>query len=252
MKTILWAGIISVISVVPLRAELLVATPSNAPFAGRVAVGEYGLGPTYPVMQARPMTTGSSAWNLTALSFGSSLTHAGGTGGIRVSIYTDSASLPGTVVPGGLNLFSANPAGISQTLPAGSSLTLAANTTYWLVVSADQSADATRYWWDLTDSAAVDSGVPGFGLPLTGANNVNGWTAYPGSSMQLAVYGQAVPEPMTLSFFGVGSLGSWLLRSRRQRRLRRSRPSGPQFEELEYRPSFLQEERLAGTLSASQ
>jgi len=201
------------------QAELLVGTPSDAPYAGRVAVGEYGFGSGFPLLQAKPFTTGATAYNLTAVSFGTNLYSAVGTGGISVSVYNNNGSVPGTAVAGGLNLFNATAANVDQMLNAGTTVTLAPNSTYWFVASVDQSGGATRYWWNLTDTALFDSDVAGYGLPLSSANDASGWTAYAGSSLQMQAYGAAVPEPATLSLFGLGGMGAWLVRRKRQRRL---------------------------------
>ncbi len=225
LKTILCSGLI--LAGMQTQAALLVGTPSDAPYAGRVAVGEYGFGSDYPLLQARPFTTGATAYNLTAVSFGTNLYHAAGTGGISVSVYNNSGSVPGSAVAGGLNLFNATAANVDQMLNAGTTVTLAANSTYWFVASVDQSSGATRYWWNLTDSAAFDSDVAGYGMPLSSANDASGWAAYAGSSLQMQAYGTAVPEPATLSLFGLGGMGAWLARRKRQRRLSTSPETRP-------------------------
>ncbi|VGO22464.1 PEP-CTERM sorting domain-containing protein [Pontiella sulfatireligans] len=238
---LLWAG-------AQVHAELLLAgTQTNAPNAGRVAVGEYGHGPDSPILQARPFSTGVTAYNLTSIFFGANLTLASGTGGLSVSVYDNNGTVPGSAVAGGMNLFSATSATIDQMLTAVSTITLNANSTYWFVASVDQSSGATRYWWDMTDSAVFDSDVSGTGMPLANANNALGWASYGGSSMQMSIYGTAVPEPGSLTLMGVGAGGAWLARRKRQRRL-----NGYQFEELEYHLSFVEEERAGAPFGGAQ
>lgn len=243
LKAILWLGM--VLTGLQVYAELLVGTQTNAPYAGRVAVGEWGFGAGSPILQARPITTGSTAYNLTSVYFGTNLYHVAGSGSgaFSVSVHHNNGTVPGSVVAGGLNLFNATAATSGGMLNAASTVTLAANSTYWLVASIDQSGGASRYWWNLTDSAAFDSEVAGYGMPLTSANDATGWAAYPGTGLQMQVYGTAVPEPATFSFFGIGGLGAWLLRSRRQKRVRRRQ--GPDFEEIDYQLPFVAEERIS-------
>lgn len=169
--------------------------------------------------------------------------HSGGSGDFRVSVHIDNGMVPGAPVAGGRDLFVAGPGGIGEMLTAGSTVTLAPNTTYWFVASADQALGATRYWWNLTDSATIHEGVPEFGMPLTSANNAAGWAAYPGSSLQMEVYGAVVPEPATFSLFGMGGIGVWVLRNRRRNTMRRKKPV-PRFEELRRTGSFMDDEGL--------
>ena len=65
--------------------------------------------------------------------------------------------------------------------------------------------------------------------------------------MQVAIQGTAVPEPATLSFFGLGGIGTFLLRGKRRRRS----CSGAvrSYETLVYRTSFMEEERAAPALA---
>lgn len=214
LKVMILSGM--VLAGMQVQAELIVGTPADAPYAGRVTVGEYGFGSGFPVLQARPFTTGPMAYNLSSVFFGTNLYHAAGAGGISISVHSNNGTVPGSAVAGGLNLFNATAATIGLELNAGSPLTLEANTTYWFVASVDQSIDSTRYWWNQTDSAAFDSDVPGYGLPLSSANDALGWVAYDGSSLQMQAYGTAIPEPATLSFFGIGGMGVWLARRKRQ------------------------------------
>lgn len=223
------------------HAELLAGNTGNATNGTRVALGEWGFGVNSPILQARPMITGSEGYNLTSIFFGSHLYHESGAGGISVSVHADNGSIPGSIVAGGFNLFSATSATIGDSLVAGSSLTLAPNSTYWFVVSADQSLGATRYWWNLTDNSALASDVTGFGMPLSNANNALGWAAYSGAGPLMDVNGTVVPEPATISLFGLGGLGSFLARRKRQRRMRRK--TGAKFEEVAYVISFIDEER---------
>ncbi|VGO17557.1 hypothetical protein PDESU_06154 [Pontiella desulfatans] len=250
MKDKTVALLLMALAVSQTYSELLVGTPTNAPYADRVAVGEWGFGAGSPILQARPITTGAEAYNLTSIFFGDHLYVEPGvgaaSGGISVSVYGNNGSVPGVPVAGGMNLFNATTLTVQEMMTATRTVTLAANSTYWFVASVDQSGGATRYWWNLTDSSAIDSGVTGYGMPLTSANNAAGWQDYPGTGLQMQVYGTAVPEPATLSFFGVGGIGAWLLRRRNQKRFRLK--TGPEFEELDYSRSFMDEERTTTTL----
>ena len=163
------------------QAELLAGTPADATITAPVAVGDYGLGGNYPVLQARPFSTGS-ACSLTALVFGSNLYHESGLGGISFSIYHDSTSRPGGAVLGGQDLFSATESTIGQTLLPSSVLLLNANSSYWLVASVDQSLGDTKYWWNQTSTSTFETDFGGAGMPLAYANSTDGasWTDYSG------------------------------------------------------------------------
>ena len=229
------------------HAALLAGTQTGAPYAGRVAIGEYGFGEDYPIMQARPFRTGSSLFRLESILFSSHLYWENGAGRLLVSLHADNGGVPGSPLAGGSGLFSAPAGSVDQMLNASSSLTLPASTTYWLVASADQTQGATRFWWELTDSALFDSDAAGAGLPLRRANDALGWIVYSDASMQVSLYGTAVPEPATLAFFSVGGFFSWLMRRKRMRRMRLKHRPG--FEELVYIRPFMDEEHLAPALN---
>jgi hypothetical protein len=197
------------------------------------------LGGDYPVLQARSFSTGGSAYNLESILFGPHLNLASGLGGVAVSLCNNNGTVPGTVVSGGLNLFSATSSSIGQSLLPTSVPTLAANSTYWFVISVDQSLGDTKYWWDLTDSAAIDSDFAGTALPLGYANSTDGssWNRFEGSSMPMSIYGSAVPEPGTLSLMGIGMSGAFFARRKRRRT-----GQSHEFELPKYVRPFLEEE----------
>ena len=221
------------------KAELLAGTPANAPVAGSVAVGYFGL--STPVLQARSFSTGPSAYDLNSILFGANLYPDSGMGGINVSLYHNNGTVPGTIVSGGLNLFSATSSTIDQMLVPTSVLTMQANNTYWFVASVDQSLGDTRYNWNLTDSAAFDSDVIGTSLPLGYANSLtegSDWNRLEGAAMQMSIYGtEAIPEPGTLSLMGLGMGGAYCAR-----RKRHSKEPSHTFELPEYVRPFLAEE----------
>lgn len=237
LACILFIGAMNSLSV---RAELLDGTPDSASVSGRVSVGEYGLGGAFPVLQARPFSTGDQEYDLDSIFFGSRLYLDSGPGEITVSVYNNSGTVPGSAVAGGLNLFSATSGTINQVLTPSSTITLNANSTYWFVAAVDQAGGATRYWWDLTDSEAFDSDVSGTGMELTAANDANGWAGFNGESMHMSINGTAVPEPGTLPLLGLAAGGVWLARKKRMTRIHKKRP---EFEEVVYHLSFLEEER---------
>jgi hypothetical protein len=221
------------------QAELLAGTSTNATTVP-VAVGNFGLGGDFPVLQARSFFTGGSAYTLESIFFGSHLYHDTGLGGITVSLYSNNGTVPGSAVAGGLNLFSATSATIGNTLLPNSVLTMNANSTYWFVASVDQTLGDTRYWWNLTDSAAFDSDVTGTDLPLGYANSTTdgaSWLRQEDLSMQMSIYGTVVPEPGTLSLMGIGMGGTYYARRRRRSKI----PAGG-FELPEYVRPFIEEE----------
>ena len=66
LACILVVGALTSLSV---RAELLAGTPASASVSGRVSVGEYGLGSAFPVLQARPFSTGGQDYYLDSIFF---------------------------------------------------------------------------------------------------------------------------------------------------------------------------------------
>lgn len=232
------------------QAALLAGTSTNAPVTGQLAVGDYGLGADYPVLQAKPFSTGGEALLLESISFGSHLQWASGGGNLYVSLFSDSGSLPGAAVPGGQNLFSASSSTVGQILLPTAILTLQANSTYWFVLGADQSGGATRYWWNETHSGLFDSDFAGTDMPLGRANDALGsWTEYGGATTHMQINGSAVPEPATISLFGLGGFGTYLIRCKRRRRLARAKHRNT-FEEIRYTIPFMDEERGAAPLDS--
>ncbi len=105
---------------------------------------------------AAAFTVGNTAAALASVSV--SLANANGSGGhFNLSLWSDSGGSPGSslAVLAGNN--TPTSAGI-YTYATASPLTLAANTTYWIVAASPDAIGANAFQWNLTFSSALDAG----------------------------------------------------------------------------------------------
>lgn len=172
---------------------------------------------------ANRFTTGSGpGWHLDSVVLRLGLFElATATGDISVYLAADDVGLPGT----SLTTFP----GVAPTLPVqdfillpDSPTTLAPNTDYWLVTSADVD---DGYQWNFTEDTG-QTGLPGWliGDTAWGGFPAGNWTPLilpPGATPAPTLFqvnASAVPEPSTAAMFGIGMALVGLGMFRRNRR----------------------------------
>jgi hypothetical protein len=106
--------------------------------------------------------------------------------------------------------------------PPSVPLTLAANTNYWVVLSA---AAGNQFGWYTADDSPSAQNGSGFSF-VSGVRSLNGGTSW--STNVLASVGavsvqviQPVPEPSTIMLAGIGVAGAIVVDQSRRRRFRR-------------------------------
>lgn len=132
---------------------------------------------------AQPFTTGTAALTVTSIDVAWDL----GAGGVnQVGIYTDNAGIPSTTQVGGF-FTNPNPTAAGIMNYAGN-VTLAANTTYWIVVDITDGSDVA-YTFTTTYVAAPATGGAAYPVGSAFGDNVAGtWTADP-ANLKLALNG---------------------------------------------------------------
>jgi hypothetical protein len=191
---------------------LLVGNVDQSRMLGQTSIGEYGLGPSRPSRTARSFTTGISDVTLSSIYFGSGVQYGFGAGSLSISIYDSRFGAPGAPVVNG-NLFaSATGSAVSQPFYPSANITLQAQTTYWLVLSADQSPGATRYWWEWNATSSFSSDMPGASLPTSKATDLGDgyWQFFvPQENLPVDIRVIPVPEPRGLCVIPV-LIGCWI------------------------------------------
>lgn len=134
-------------------------------------------------------------------------------GNAVVDIYTDGGLQPGTLV-GALTSPSGYLGPLVETTFTASGITLAADSTYWVVLA----ATSGEFDWGW---AASDSGT-GIGFQDTWSQSFDGgnsWFTFvgPDSYPTQMIVTASVPEPGTLTLFGIGGSLLWLGQSYRGR-----------------------------------
>jgi len=171
-----------------------------------------GTDPTYIVTAAQSFTTGTQSENLSGVTV--VLDGEFGDSSVAFSLSSNSGGLPGTQLLVFDPLTPIFGSGFDDyTLSSGGSLTLAPDTTYWLVATY-LGVDPV---WGYTDSSAFSgSGSLGSWTNATGLILPN-W-ALPASEkpylMEIDGSPVSAPEPATLALFGLGLVGVGLSRRR--------------------------------------
>ena len=182
-----WLGALLLCLATAAQGQLItnLANPTN---------GGYGGGPD----SSDNFTTGTTGLTITSVS----VAWETGNGGVnRVGIYTDNAGQPSTTLVGGF-FTNPNPTTSGVTMVYNGSATLAANTTYWMVVDIGDVSDVA---YTLTNTFTASPVTAGATMPpgsAWGDNTVLGsWNADPAqlkfalSGVAGAPAGAALPAP---------------------------------------------------------
>jgi hypothetical protein len=197
----------------------LAAAPNTV--AGAVNVGS-------DAWWAQSFTTPNTSYSVDSVSVKlQNLTSPSGTYTVSLWDATGGSGVPGvslaTIASGNVSSLSTDLTDYTFIAPAG--LTLAANTSYFVVVSASQpstGSNPSNLGWSSTQDTTPTSTGPGqIGGWSTRNADVNGsWDLLiSGNPFQIAVAGTAVPEPGLYAVLsGLGLIGFTLVRRRQQGR----------------------------------
>jgi len=191
-----------------LAGLFLAASVHAAPLLTNLANptdGSYGGGPD----SAQSFTTGTQPMNVTSIN----VEWASAGGGVnRVGFYTDNAGAPSTTQVGAF-FTNPNPT-VVGTMNYVGDVTLAAGTTYWIVVDI---TDGSGVAYTFTTTFSADPSTGGATYPAGGSawgDNITGvWNADP-ANLKMALIGPAAPIP-TLGQWGMIilslliGLGAW-------------------------------------------
>ena len=183
-----------------LPASLMATPPTPTTIVG---FSSYGDDNTYNgFAMAQSFTTDANAWTLSGVTLALANPSATSQGSFAVGMYGDNGGTIGSLI-GSLTTdnatFFTTPSGGSYSfqniLFTNNSLTLAANTTYWVGVS---NPNTDIYWEGLF--GITKTGVGTYGATFVDNNSV-GYTP-----LNVTVTGTAVPEPSTYALMGLGAL----------------------------------------------
>lgn len=175
-------------------------------------------GATFEQSVAAGFTTDSTPYELDSATL-RIFASLGAVGDVAVSIYSDDGGLPDAVVPNGLLSGPTQPGAGDITYNSTGTISLAANSTYWLVLSIVNGDENRIVGWDWTSDNSPNSG-PGTILS-DGALFFGGSWSDSGTEQLFAVSATAVPEPATVA--GIGALGLLGFAAVRQWRARHAR-----------------------------
>lgn len=172
------------------------------------------MGPAQGYDAAGSFSTGSTAFSLSSIN----LSIVGGNGtGFAVALYSNSSSVPGTLLISLSGSSSPTTTGIYSYTPTSAQI-LGANTTYWWVASVPHSGIvATSFNIRSTGSGAESTSLDSWtiGNVFRQQNNGGGWDAT-GTPLMFSVSTTAIPEPSTYVLAaGLAVFGFTLVRRRR-------------------------------------
>jgi hypothetical protein len=184
---------------VALLPASLMAVPTT--IVGVSSYGDYNSVNGFAMGQS--FTTDANAWTLSGVTIALANPYATSQGPFAVGLYDNNAGSIGSLI-GSLTTdnttFFTNPFGneysFQNILFTNNSLTLAANTTYWVGISNPYNEFFARENYDI-----VATGVGSYGDGFVDTSVLSGGTA-----LNVTVTGTAVPEPSTYALFGLGAL----------------------------------------------
>lgn len=194
-----------------------VANNRDAKFAPAVFFLSLTAGLDRGASLAQPFTTGVNPVGLFDVTLNIGDPQVDG-GGFTVSLFSDSAGSPSTLVSLLTGSAAPNPAGLYSYLDPASTV-LTANTTYWIVAEVPQITPLKAYEWVGTQDLS-ETGLASWGLGLNSAKLFNngvgaGWIDSTFNALEVEVRILPVPEASTWFVGGAGvSLAgiTWLRR----------------------------------------
>lgn len=190
----------------------------NPDSSSNAAIG-YNSVTNFNVKYAQGFTTGSTLYTIESVDLPLGVTGAGN-GTPLLQIYSNNAGVPGS----DLGASFTNPSFGAQAvynLSLTTPFALAANTSYWLVLSDTTSASQTKFNWYYSDAISTPTAQNGSGLTfLNGARSNNGGTNWsPNNAFALTgITVNAVPEPSTYALAMITTGFIALLRRRQKAR----------------------------------
>lgn len=180
----------------------------NPDSSSNAAIG-YNDVTNFDVYYAQGFATGTALYNLDSVDLALGVTNAGN-GTPLLQIYSDNAGKPGT----DLGAVFTNPSFGTRAiynLSLGTPFALAANTTYWMVLS-DSTAggSSTKFNWYYSDNFTSPSAQNSSGFTfVNGARSINGGTSWTTNNAfaqtGITLNGTPVPEPTTYALAAIAT-----------------------------------------------